>query len=71
MDEFTADTIVNREEPIPVIAVSGNDGASSDPEGKRKKLENIASSKIRDKLHCASRNQNDFRSSLQDRLFTK
>ena len=74
MDEFTADAFVNREEPIPVIAVSGNDTPSSDPKGKRERLKDSLagpSSKLKEKLHDASSGSKDYGYSLHDRLFTK
>ena len=72
MDEFTADAFVNREEPVPLIAVSGQSDlseASSDNEhsgSKRERLkEKLSSSRLREKMH------DDSGTSLQDRLFSK
>lgn len=77
MDDFTADAFVNRDEPIPVIAIealSGNDAQSQDTKGKRAKVKEAlggTSSKLKDKLHEAGSGSKDYGYSLQDRLFTK
>ena len=74
MDEFTADAFVNREEPIPVIAVAGNDAPPSEPKGKRERLNETlkgTSSKLKDKLHEHGPGSKEYGQSLQDRLFTK
>lgn len=77
MDAFTADAFVNRDEPVPIIAVeavSGNDAQSSDTKGKRERVKEVfggTSSKLKDKLHEAGSGSKDYGYSLQDRLFTK
>lgn len=74
MDEYTADAFVNREEPVPVIAVSGSDSPSSDPKGKRERLkESLGGSKdkLKEKLQDAGSGSKDYGYSLQDRLFAK
>ena len=74
MNEYTADAFVNREEPIPVIAVPGSDSPSSDPKGKRERLkESLSSSKdkLKGKLSDTSSGSKDYGYSLQDRLFAK
>ncbi len=77
MDDFTADAFVNRDEPVPIIAVeavSGNDAQSSDTKGKRERVKEVlggTSSKLKDKLHEAGSGSKDYGYSLQDRLFTK
>ena len=74
MDEFTADAFVNREEPIPVIAFAGTDAPSSEPKGKRERLNDTlkgTSSKLKDKLHEHGAGSKEYGQSLQDRLFTK
>jgi hypothetical protein len=77
MDDFTADALVNRDEPVPIIAVeavSGNDAQSSDTKGKRERVKEVlggTSSKLKDKLHEAGSGSKDYGYSLQDRLFTK
>lgn len=73
MDEYTADAFVNREEPVPVIAVSGSDSPSSDPKGKRDRLKDslTGSKKLIEKLHDTSSGSKDYGYSLQDRLFAK
>ena len=74
MDEDTPDAFVNREEPIPVIALPGSDSPSSDPKGKRERLkESLSGSKdkLKEKLHDAGAGSKDYGYSLQDRLFAK
>lgn len=72
MDEFTADTFVNRDEPIPAISVLGNDGTPSDSESKRERLrKNLSSSKLKEKLQHVGAGKTDSGSSIQDRLFAK
>ena len=74
MEEFTADAFVNREEPIPVIALSGNDSPSSDPKGKRDRLKDSLSGskdKLKEKLQDTSSGSKEYGYSLQDRLFAK
>ena len=75
MDEYTADAFVNREEPVPVIAISGSDSTSSDPKGKRERLkESLSGSKdkLKEKLlDTAGSGSKDYGYSLQDRLFAK
>lgn len=75
MDEYTADALVNREEPIPIIAVSGSDSTSSDPKGKRERLKESFSGskdKLKERLHdAAGSGSKDYGYSLQDRLFSK
>lgn len=75
MDEYTADAFVNREDPIPVLAISGSDSPSSDPKGKRERLkESLSGSKdkLKEKLHdAAGSGSKDYGYSLQDRLFAK
>ena len=74
MDEYTADAFVNRDEPIPVFTVPGNDPPSSEPKGKRDRLKEALSnstSKAKDKLQESTAGRKDYGYSLQDRLFTK
>ena len=75
MDDYTPDAFVNREEPIPVIAVLGSDSPSSDPKGKRERLkESLSGSKekLKEKLHdTAGSGSKEYGYSLQDRLFAK
>ena len=74
MDESTADVFVNREEPVPVIAVPGNETQSSDAKGKRERLKESllgTNSKLKEKLQDAGSGSKDYGYSLQDRLFTK
>lgn len=76
MDEYTADAFVNRDEPVPLIAVSGDhdlSSASSDhehSESKRERLKSkLSSSKLKDNMHDVGKRENG--ASLQDRLFSK
>ena len=75
MDEYTADALVNRQEPIPVIALSGSDSPSSDPKGKRDRLkESLTGSKdkLKEKLYDATGSgSKEYGYSLQDRFFAK
>lgn len=82
MDEYTADALVNRDEPIPVISVSGdnvptkdNGPSSSDPERQRKRdkfKQNLSAAKLKDRIHdVATGGRSESGASLQDRLFTK
>lgn len=85
MDDHTEDAFVNRNEPVPVIAIAGNDTPSSDlPKGKRERLKESLSgsalkeslsgttSKLKDKLHeTGSGSNKEYGYSLQDRLFAK
>lgn len=78
MDEYTADAIVNRDEPIPVLAVTASDhGSASETEksSKRDKLKQSASrvKAIAQELGAeqAQKLQNSGATSLQDRLFAK
>ena len=74
MDEFTADAFVNRDEPIPTIKISGNDNgeASEPPKGKRERLKESATSKLKEKAQdVASPENKRYGYSIQDRLFTK
>ena len=76
MDEYTADAFVNRDEPIPVFTLPGNDpsSSSSEPKGKRDRLKEALSNgtaKAKDKLQESTTDRKDYGYSLQDRLFTK
>lgn len=82
MDEHTADASVNRDEPIPVISVSGNNVptndnriSSSDPEHQRKRdklKQNLSPANLKDRIHdVAIGGRSESGASLQDRLFTK
>lgn len=78
MDEFKADAFVNRDEPIPLIAIPGtSDTPSSDAtKRKRERLKDTLSGskeRLKDKfnMHDAGSGSKDSGYSLQDRLFTK
>ncbi|KAA6408703.1 MAG: hypothetical protein FRX48_07785 [Lasallia pustulata] len=82
MDEYTADALVNRDEPIPVISVSldnvptkENGTPSSDPEHQRRRdrfKRNLSVSNLKDKIHdVATGGKSESGASLQDRLFAK
>ena len=67
-----ADVFANRDEPIPVLAVSGSGGASSDGESKRDGLnQSLPSPRWTDKFQNAGASFGDSGHSLQDRLFAK
>ena len=77
MEKSTADALVNREEPIPVIQLSGRDAPSSDSDSKRQKLKDtLSGSKLKQKLQDAASSKLESKTesggnSLQDRLFAK
>ena len=74
MEEFTPDALVNRKEPIPVIAIPGSDSPSSDPKGKRDKLKDSlqgSKDKLKEKLQDTASGSKEYGYSLQDRLFAK
>ena len=76
MDEFTADAFVNRDEPVPVIAIPSTTDtpSSSDSKGKRERLKETLSgttSKLKEKVQETTSGNKDYGYSLQDRLFTK
>lgn len=77
MEESTADALVNRDGPIPVIKITANEGGgSSDSERKRDRLKkSLSSSKLKEKIRDvgagAINKTGSGSSSLQDRLFTK
>lgn len=79
MDEGTRHQLVNRDEVLPVISVSGNGGTSSDAgDIKRDRLrQSLSPTKLKGKLHdatataTATAKDNEFSVSLQDRLFSK
>ena len=72
MDEFTADAFVNRDEPVPVLAVSGTGSLSPDPDSKHSRLkESLSNSKLKEKLQDGIASRSDTGFSLQDRLLTK
>ena len=71
MDEYTADAFVNRDEPIPTIAVSGNE-ETVETKSKRERLKESTTSKIREKVQGVTTPETKkYGYSLQDRLFTK
>lgn len=76
MDEYTADAFINREEPVPVIAVSGDpelSSVSSDrehSESKRERLKGkLSNSRLGEKMQEVTKQESG--ASLQDRLFNK
>lgn len=76
MDEYTADAFVNREEPVPVIAVSADPDLSSlssdkeHSESKRERLKGkLSNSRLGEKMQDANKQESG--ASLQDRLFSK
>ncbi|KAL8747574.1 MAG: hypothetical protein Q9190_000558 [Brigantiaea leucoxantha] len=72
MDEYTAEALVNRDEPMPVIAVSGTNSPSPDPDSKRERLKaSLSTSKLKEKLQDGTKSRSETGYSLQDRLLTK
>ncbi|KIV83971.1 hypothetical protein PV11_05951 [Exophiala sideris] len=81
MDEFTADTFANREEPIPFVAVPQNEAETSSPdsESRRTRMKRyLSATHIRNKAQdivASQLDENRARSgstmSLQDRVFSK
>ena len=72
MDEYTADAFVNRDEPIPTISLPGNeDHAPEQPKGKRDRLKDSTTSKLKEKAQDISSKDKKHGYSIQDRLFTK
>ncbi|MCJ1390578.1 hypothetical protein MMC18_003438 [Xylographa bjoerkii] len=67
-----AEVVANRDEPIPVLAVSGSGGVSSDGESKTDRLKkSLPASRLTDKLLNAGASLSDSGHSIQDRLFAK
>ena len=71
MDEYTADSFANRDEPLPLISVTADDVRDSSSEvetpGKRVRLKKaLSASRLKEKLDSSSNNP-----SIQDRLFAK
>ncbi|KAL9637870.1 MAG: hypothetical protein Q9164_001925 [Protoblastenia rupestris] len=76
MDEYTADAFANRDEPISVLSLPGNETPPSDhAKGKRDRLKETISgstSKLKDKVQdIGTQSNKEYGYSLQDRLFTK
>lgn len=76
MDDYTAEAIVNRDEPVPILTIPNEDTpstASSDAEhaSKRSRLKNkLSSSHLKEKIQDAGY-YHESGASLQDRLFSK
>ena len=81
MDEYTADTFANREEPIPFVAVPQNEADSSSPnsERRRDKMKRyLSATNMKNKTQDMIASQLDESRikpgnsiSLQDRVFSK
>jgi hypothetical protein len=80
MDEFTVDTFVNRDDPIPVISLdragefSGDEGEMEvgSNDGKRRGLKkHLSKSNIEDKFRKATGKSSESGTSIQDRLLEK
>jgi hypothetical protein len=69
MDEFTAETVTNRDERVPVV-VADDDGKPPNSDEKKGRLKN-AGSKLKGKLKKVVAGKSVSKHSLQDRLFTK
>lgn len=70
MDEFTAETFTNQEEPVPIIAVPDDDEDPPNSEEHKSKLRS-AGSKLKGKFHDVVAGKKVTKGSLQDRVFTK
>lgn len=76
MDEFSADTFVNRDDPIPVISFDINEDLSDDappatpPQRKRDQLLQHGKN-LKDNLRSAQERVSETGSSMQDRLLEK
>lgn len=80
MDEFTADSFVNRDEPLPLISVQSNDVEADEERLRRrdKLRRSLSPSRLKAKSHdfLASHLEEQeaapaSKPSLQDRLFSK
>jgi hypothetical protein len=78
MDEYTADTFANRDEPIPLFTVTGSDDDSASDSEKTSKHGRLRKSASRMRAMAqdigaeqAQRLQNNGTSSIHDRLFAK
>lgn len=83
MDEYTADVFVNRDEPIPVLTVTGDEGSPSasasdyevEKNGKRQRLrKRLSASRLAEKarqLGEKNAEEVDGSPSLQERLFNR
>lgn len=80
MDEYTADVFVNRDEPIPVLTVTDEDGSPTasaseyevDKEGRRQRLrKKLSASRLKDKARQLGEEKAEGSPSLQDRLFNR
>ena len=67
-----AEVVANHDGPIPVLAVSGSGGASSDGGSKRDRLKkSLPGSRLTDKFQSAGTSFSGSGLSIQDRLFAK
>lgn len=72
MDTSSAEALVNRDDPIPVINIPARDAASSDSDSRRHKLkESLSPSKLKGKLQDVTSSKSEHSQPLQDRFFTK
>jgi hypothetical protein len=75
MDEYTADSFVNRDEPIPIITfdqhdyVSGDDDSNGE-EGRRNRIKST-SRKLKEMVQQSKGKASEGRRSMQDRLMEK
>jgi len=74
MDEFTADALVNRDEPIPVVILDAADDVSVSEEeeydGERDRLRKPAAN-MKENVRKVQRRTAETGSSMQDRLLEK
>ena len=78
MDEYTADAFANRDEPVPLLTVTGSDDGFASEAEKMRKRDKIKKSAARMKeiaqdlgVEHVQRLQSSSSSSFQDRLFAK
>lgn len=80
MDEFTANALVNRDDPVPVISFnragefSGDEGeieADSNDDKKRGMKDHLSKSTIKDRFRKVTGSSSETSTSIQDRLLEK
>ena len=79
MDEFTVDAFVNRDDPVPVVALDQHGDFSGDEEGdaesrsgtRRKLRDHLSKSNMTDRFRKATGKPAEPGRSMQDRLLEK
>ena len=68
----SSDTLVNRDDPIPVLVLPSGDDASSENEARGHSSGTSKSKeKIKEKIQNVTSKKNDSGNSIQDRIFAK